>query len=176
MSIKESKITHLIREFLIQEGLLRQNLPDSEKKLEFGFQFVFPPGPVGQNMFVLKPKQKNLIVISCRIQISPQHVSALNSLKDNKKMQFFMDLRKFFLLKDIFFRIDIQNNRYEISDQIFLKKNGTISKNSFFRSVRKVFTCAAYSNMILSNYCSTKLKPEDLSKTEDFNSDFSLYS
>jgi len=173
--IEDSKIKHLIREYLIQEGLLRQNLPDSEKKLEFGFQFVFPPGPVSQNMFVLKPKQKNLIVISCRIQISPQHVTALNSLKDNKKMQFFVDLRKFFLLKDIFFRIDINNYRYEISDQIFLKK-GSISKNSFFRSVRKVFTCAAYSNMVLNDYCSTKMKPGEFPKPKDFQSDFSLYS
>lgn len=173
--IEESKIKHLIREYLIQEGLLRQKLPDSEKKLEFGFQFVFPPGPVSQNMFVLKPKQKDLIVVSCRIQISPQHVTALNSLKDNKKMRFFMDLRKFFLLKDIFFRIDIQNFRYEISDQIFLKK-GIISKNSFFKSVRKVFTCAAYSNMLLNDYCSTKMKPEEFPKPKDFESDFSLYS
>ena len=63
MSVEESKIKYLIREYLIEEGLLRQKLPDSEKKLEFGFQFVFPPSPVGQNMFVLKPKQKKLEVL-----------------------------------------------------------------------------------------------------------------
>ncbi len=70
----------------------------------------------------------------------------------------------------------VQKFRYEISDQIFLKKEGTISKNSFFKSIRKVFTCAAYSNMILTEYCMGKIKPGDYSKSKDFTSDFSLYS
>ncbi|MFW9771628.1 MAG: DUF2299 family protein [Candidatus Thorarchaeota archaeon] len=176
MAVEESKIKYLIREYLLEEGLLRQNLPDSEQKLEFGFRFVFPPTPIGQNMIALKPKNKNLIVISNPIQISPEHVTALNALKTNKKMRFFMDLRKFFLVKDVFFRIDIQNYRYEISDQIFLNDDNLISKNDFFKSIRKVFTCSAYSNMILNEYCSSTMKPEDFPKSKDFNSNFSLYS
>ncbi|MFX1497123.1 MAG: DUF2299 family protein [Promethearchaeota archaeon] len=176
MPVNESKIKYLIREYLLEEGLLRQNLPDNEQKLEFGFRFVFPPSPVGQNMIALKPKNKNLIVISNPIQISPEHITALNSLKANKKMRYFMDLRKFFLIKDVFFRIDIQNYRYEISDQLFFNEDDLISKNDFFRSIRKVFTCAAYSNMILNDYCSSTMKPEDFPKSKDFSSDFSLYS
>lgn len=176
MAVKESKIKYLIREYLLEEGLLRQNLPDSEQKLEFGFRFVFPPTPVGQNMIALKPKNKNLIVISNPIQISPEHVAALNALKANKKFRFFMDLRKFFLVKDVFFRIDIQNYRYEISDQLFFNEDNLISKNDFFKSIRKVFTCAAYSNMILNDYCSSTMKLEDLPKSKDFSSNFSLYS
>lgn len=177
MSDSESDIKHLIQEYLLDEGLLRNKIPTDGKKLEFGFQFIFPPaGPIAQKMVVIKPINKDLIVISNPIQIAPQHVKALNSLEDNRKIYFFMDIRKFFLVKDVFFRIDTQNSRYEISDQIFLKKDGTISKNSFFKSIRKVFTCSAYSNMILNEYCSGKIKPEDLSKSKDFTSDFSLYS
>ena len=85
-----------------------------------------------------------------------------------------MDIRKFFLAKDVFFRIDTQNFRYEISDQIFLKRDGTISKNSFYRSVRKVFTCSAYSNMVLNDYCLGKIKPEDITKAKDFTSSKSV--
>lgn len=176
MSVEENKTKHMIREYLIEEGLLRKNLPDNKNKLEFGFQFIFPPSPIGQNMIVLKPKDKNLIVISNQIQISPQHVEILNSLKENKKVQFFMDLRRMFLVKDVFFRIDVQNYRYEISDQIFLDKTGIISKNSFFQSIRKVFACAALSNMILNDYCLMKMKPEDFSKSKEFTSDFSFYT
>jgi hypothetical protein len=127
-------------------------------------------------MVVIKPKDKDLIIISNPVQISPQQVEVLNSLKDNRKVNFFMDIRKFFLAKDVFFRIDPQNFRYEISDQIFLKRDGTISKNSFYKSVRKVFTCSAYSNMILNDYCLGKIKPGDITKSDDFASDFSLYS
>ncbi|MBA7546767.1 hypothetical protein ES705_39164 [subsurface metagenome] len=182
MSNKESKIKSLIQEYLLDEGLLREKI--SNPKLDFGFQFIFPPGrdpmkrPIGRNMVVIKPKDKNLIIISLGTQISKPHVDALNSLKEDRKMQFFWDLRKFFLAKDLFYRIDIQNYRYEISDQIFLKDNGTVSKNKFFKSIRRVFDGSAYSNIILGEYCFGKIKPEDFMKPKDFasGSDFSLYS
>lgn len=175
MTNSESNIKNLIQEYLLDEGLLRNKIPLQDNKLEFGFQFVFPKN-FPQKMVVIKPKNKDMIIISNPIQIAPQHVDALNALEGNRKMFFFMDIRKFFFAKDVFFRIDTQNFRYEISDQIFLKRDGSISKNSFFKSIRKVFTCSAYSNMILNDYCSGKIKPEDITKSKDFTSDFSLYS
>ncbi|MFX0008245.1 MAG: DUF2299 family protein [Promethearchaeota archaeon] len=182
MSSKESKIKQVIHDYLLDEGLLRGKISDS--KVEFGYQFIFPPGKdplgrqVGRSMVVFKPKDKNLLIVSLGLQISDPHVKALDSLEMNKKMNFYMDLRKAFLLKDVFFRIDIKYNRYEIIDQFFLDKNEIVSKNSFFKTVRKVFNCAAYSNIILSEYCAGKVKPEDLLKSKDFDSDsnFSLYS
>jgi hypothetical protein len=167
---------------LLDEGLLREKI--SDPKVDFGFQFIFPPGKdplgrqVGRNMVVFRPKNKNLIIVSLGIQISEPHVKALDSLEKNKKLNFFMDLRKSFLLKDVFFRIDIKHYRFEIIDQYFLDKDENFSKNSFFKTVRKVFNCAAYSNIILSEYCVGKIKPEDFLKSKDFDSDsnFSLYS
>ena len=178
MSIKESKIKHLIREYLLDEGILRNKIPPAEKKLEFGFQFSFPPGQRGHMMVVFKPKEKDIIIVSLGTQISPLHVNALNSLKDNKKLQFFMDLRKYFLVKDVLYRIDIPNYRYEILDQYFLDKDGVISKNTFFDLVKKVFNCGVYSNIILGEYCAGKIKLEDFEKAKEFSSqsDFSLYS
>ncbi|MFX0073712.1 MAG: DUF2299 family protein [Candidatus Hermodarchaeota archaeon] len=182
MSVKDNKIKQLIHDYLLDEGLLREKI--SDPKVDFGFQFIFPPGkdplgrPVGRSMVVFRPKNKNLIIVSLGIQISKPHVKALDSLDQNKKINFFMDLRKSFLLKDVFFRIDIKNYRFEIIDQFFLDVNEVFSKNSFFKTVRKVFNCAAYSNIILSEYCAGKIKPEDLLKSKDFDSDsnFSLYS
>ena len=46
MKENSSNIRDLIQEYLLDEGLLRNKLPDADKKLEFGFQFVFPPGPL----------------------------------------------------------------------------------------------------------------------------------
>lgn len=182
MSSKESKIKKLIHDYLLDEGLLRGKI--SDPKVDFGYQFIFPPGKdplgrqLGRGMVVFRPKNKNLIIVSLGIQISDPHVKALGSLENNKKLNFFMDLRKSFLLKDVFFRIDIKNSRFEIIDQFFLNKDEVISKNSFFKTVRKVFNCAAYSNIILSEYCAGKIKPEDFLKSKDFDSDsnFSLYS
>lgn len=42
MSTKESKTKVLIREYLLNEGHLRENLKDP--KLDFGFRFEFPKG------------------------------------------------------------------------------------------------------------------------------------
>lgn len=173
--MSEIKIKSLIRDYLLEEGLLRKKIKDP--KLDFGFQFTFPPGPGGHVMAVFKPKNKDLIIVSSGTQISDQHINALNLLKNDRKLHYFMDLRKFFLLKDVFFRIDVNHYRYEISDQKFLNEDGTISKNSIFKSIRKVFNCAAYSNIILAQYCSGKIKEEDFDKSKDFTeSDFSLYS
>ncbi|MFX1454529.1 MAG: DUF2299 family protein [Promethearchaeota archaeon] len=182
MSDKVNLIKNLIQEYLLDEGLLREKITDPN--LDFGFQFIFPPGnnpegrPIGRVMVVIKPKNKTLISIILGTQISKPQIEALNSLKDNRKMQFFWDLRKFFLVKDLFYRIDVNNYRYEISDQIFLKNDGTISKNTFFKSIRRIFDGAAYSNILLGEYCSGKLKLDDLTKMKDFigGSDFSLYS
>lgn len=179
---KESKIKQVIQDYLLDEGLLRGKI--SDPKLDFGLKFIFPPGKdplgrqIGRNMVVIRPKNKNLLIVSLGIQISDPHVKALNSLENQIKFNYFMDLRKSFLLKDVFYRIDIKNYRYEITDQIFLNNDGFISKNSFFKSVRKVFNCAAYSNIILGEYCAGKIKPEDLMKSKEFTSgsDFSLYS
>jgi len=182
MSNKESKIKSLIQDYLLDEGLLRKKIPDP--KLEFGFQFTFPPGkdpmgrPIGKTMLAYKPKGKNLIVVSVGTQISQPHVNALNSLEESKKMNFFMDLRKYFLTKDVLYRMDLQNYRYEIIDQFFLPKSENIAKNTFFKIIRKVFNSMAYSNIILGEYCAGKVKLEDISKSKDFSpsSDFTLYS
>jgi len=171
--MSDLKTNDLIREYLLDEGILRKRIKDS--KLDFGFQFIFTTGQGKHIMAAFKPRAKDLVIISSGIQIAEQHIKALDSLENDKKMHFFMELRKFFLFKDVFFRIDVQNHRYEISDQIFLKKNGHVSKNSFFKSVRKVFNCAAYSNLLLAQYCSGKIFDEDFYKSKDF-SNFSLYS
>ena len=182
MSKNDSIIKSLVQDYLLDEGLLREKIPDP--KLDFGFQFTFPPGkdptgrPIGKNMLVYKPKDKNLLVISVGTALSQPHIKALNSLDETKKMNFFMDLRKHFLMKDVLYRIDIQNYRYEIIDQFFLPKSESISKDTFFKSVRKVFNSMAYSNIILGEYCAGKIKPEDISKSKEFSSgsDFTLYS
>ena len=120
----ENNIQHLIQDYLLDEGLLRGKI--SDPKVEFGFQFVFPPGkdplgrPIGRNMVIIQPKKKNIIIVSLGVQLSEPHIRALDSLENPKKLNFFMDLRKSFLLKDVFYRIDIKNHRYEIIDQIFL--------------------------------------------------------
>jgi hypothetical protein len=180
MSNEKQSTKELIREYLLDEGLLRKRLPT--EKLDFGFQFTFPPGsqpsgqPIGKNMAVFKPKNQDFIIIEIGTQISEGHQKALNSLKKERKMKFFMDLRKFFLIKNVYFAFDTENFRYKISEQIFLEKDKRVSKNAFFKAVRKIFNCAIYSNILLGEYCSGKISPEDISKPDEFSPGFSLYT
>ncbi|MFX1387116.1 MAG: DUF2299 family protein [Promethearchaeota archaeon] len=169
MSTEKSKIENLIQEYLLEDGLLRERLPDPNSKLDFGFVFTFPPGPKSQKMSILKPKNKNYIIIAIRTQISKPQINALNSLKGNKKMQFFIDLRKFLLIKEVFFRIDIPNYIYEINDQLYLNSEGIVSKDSFFKTIRKILYCFVYSNIILGEYLTGKEV-----QAEKFDTDFDL--
>ena len=177
---ESKKVENVIREYLLEETTIKKI---SEAKLDFGIQFKFPHGsdtsgrPIGQNMAVFKPQGKELLIISLGTQVSEPHQKALDSLEEEKKMRFFVDLRKLFLIKNLMFRIDIQNVRYEISEPIFLSPKKVPSKNTFFKNVRKVFSCAAYCQILLNEYCSGKVGKEDLGKTRDFTGPgFSLYS
>lgn len=173
MSINKITIENLIKDYLLEEGLLQEKIPNNNSKLDFGFFFSFPPGPTGQRLSVLKLKEKNLLIISINIQISKKHINILNSLKNQKKNQFFYELRKFFLIKEVNFKIDINNFRYEISDHIFFHENEVISKNLFYNIIRKIYYCFFYSNIILSEFCSGKEIP---SRKDNSQFNFSLYS
>ncbi len=168
--MSDYKIKDMIQDYLLDEGILREKL--SNPKIEFGFLISFPPGlNNGQKLNIFMPKNKDFLIISIGTQINQDQVNTLNSLGE-KKIHFFMNLRKLFLSKDVFFRIDSQNNRYEISDQIFLKSNGTISKNSLYKGIRKVFNVALYANTVLQEYCMGKISQDDITS----GSDFSLYT
>ena len=65
MSEKDNNIKFLILEYLSDENLQPNKIPDT--KLEFGFQFIYPPGkdpkgrPMGKGMVVFMPKNKHCI-------------------------------------------------------------------------------------------------------------------
>ena len=82
MSGKKTILENLIRDYLLEEGILRKKISDS--KVDFGFTFSFPPGPQSQGMSVFQPKNKNFIHVVIRVQLSKNHANTLNSLKDNK--------------------------------------------------------------------------------------------
>jgi hypothetical protein len=164
-----------IRNYLLDEEILRKRI--KSENVEFGFQFVFPPGEHKrvQSMNVFQPENKDLIIISIGTQISPHHVDALES--QGTQMQFFKELRKVLHLKNLFFFLDSKNYRYEISEQVFFDES-IISKNEFFRIVRNVFNIQAYSNLLLLDFCSGDIEPDDVGDAGglDSKSNFSLYT
>ena len=167
MSNRELNLEDLIREYLSDEGMLEEKLQGSD--FEFGFIISFPPGPKSQNMSIYKPKNKNSVYITIQTQIAEKYSKPLSSLKGNKTFQFFNGIRKYFLIKEVYFRIDPQNFKFEIHEQMYPDRDGFISKDTLFKGIQKVFYCYVFSHILLEELCSGK----DMTSTKF---DLSLYS
>ena len=108
-----------------------------------------------------------------RVHRISKNISSLKSQGSNHEMQYFSNLRKFFLFKEVFFKIDTQRYRYEISDQFFLENDGFIAKNYLFEKIKKMYFCYNYSGIITREFClgATKIDQESSS-----GFDYTLYS
>ena len=148
-------VEDLIREYLLEEGILKDKI-DSDK-FDFGFIISFPPGPKSQNLSIYKPKSMNGIFITIRFQISKEKAEIINSFEDKKKNQFFNNLRKYFLTKEVFYKFNFQNFIIEIHEQIYPDKEDYIAKNSLFKLIQKVFYCYLFSNLLIEEYCKGKI-------------------
>ena len=149
-------VEDLIREYLLEEGILKDKI-DSDK-FDFGFIITFPLGSKSQNLSVYKPKNMNGIFITVRFQISQEKAEIINSFKINKRNQLFSDLRKYLLIREVFFTFNFQNLIIEIHEQIYPNKEGFISKNSLFKLIQKVFYCYLFSNLLIEEYCTGKIR------------------
>jgi len=165
MSEKESKISALIREYLSNQELVWESIIDP--RFESGFRFMFPKGsdphgrPIGKNFVIVQPKNQDFVEISCGVRLSPAQVKALFSLGVDKRVQFFEDIKKIFLLKDVFYNIDTKNNKFAVIDVIYARQDGTISNTFFFKSVQKMFNCTTHAVLVLREYCAGKMQPEE---------------
>ncbi|MBY8987543.1 MAG: DUF2299 family protein [Candidatus Lokiarchaeota archaeon] len=154
MPTNKKSVEDLLREYLSEGGILKDEIYNP--KFDFGFIISFPPGPRSQNLSVYKPKNMNGIYITIRFQISQKKAEILNSLKDSKRHHYFTDLRKYLLIREVFFKINFQNLIIEIHEQIYPDKEGFISKNSLFKLIQKVFYCYLFSNLLLEEYLKEK--------------------
>jgi len=147
MPSDKNNLEDLLHRYLLEGDILKDKIVSTN--FDFGFIISFPPGPRSQNLSIYKPKNMNSIFITIRFQISKEKATILNSLKNEKKHQFFRDLRKYLLIREVLFRINFQNLIIEIHEQIYPDKEGYISKNSLFKLIQKVFYCYLFSNLLL---------------------------
>ncbi len=172
MDNNKQDIQNLIKIYLEQEGLLDKII--EEPGIKFGFQFNYPfskdlSSQKNQSIVLYQPNNKDFLIISISTQISKHHSKLfLNDL--NRKNQFFMDIKKIILIKNLFFRIDTRKDCYEISDQIFLDSIKQISKNEFYKRVRKLYNVHVYCNLILIEYCVDHSNIKDIKKLQEFDS------
>jgi len=150
MPSDKNNVENLLHKYLSEEGILKDKLESAN--FDYGFIISFPPGPRSQNLSVYKAKNVNSIFITIRFQISHGKAKILNSLKNQKRQEFFRDLRKYLLIREVLFKIDIQTLIIDIHEQIYPNKEGFISKNTLFKLIQKVFYCYLYCNLLLEDY------------------------
>jgi len=150
-SIDNESLEQKIVRYCTEEGILRMKLPENEK-VEFGFNVEFPPNhPMAKTMTVLQPKDKSFIIIQIGIKISPQHLSQLEEFK--LKRLFFDMLKRMLLSKNLIFKLEIEQNRFMISEQIY--EDG-LNMNAFYRYLREIFNTSLTTNLLLTDIVTRK--------------------
>jgi hypothetical protein len=158
MPNKNATIEKLIHGYLLEEGVFKNKLIND--KFDFGFVISFQPGSKIESLSVYKPKNMNCIFITIRFKISKEKISALDSFKDNRKLQFLNSLRKYLLIKEVYFKFDYKEDIIEIHEQIYPDQENFISKEALFKLIQKVFYCFLFSNQLLDEYCTKKKIPK----------------
>ena len=123
-----------VKQWLSDEDLLREMKYD--ENADFHYIIEFPKENI---MDVVKPRDKDCIVIACATQVAPQHTSLMQSSDDKTRKEFIMDLN--FALNSylVDYELKVSNDilqQFVITDQIF--EDG-LTKNELIRSLKRVF-------------------------------------
>ena len=150
-SIDNESLEQKIVRYCTEEGILRMKLPENEK-VEFGFNVEFPPNhPMAKTMTVLQPKNKSFVVIQIGIKISPQHLASLEKFK--LKGLFFDMLKRMLLGKNLIFKLEVVQNRFMLSEQIY--EEG-LNMDIFYRYLREIFNTSLTTNLLLTDIIARK--------------------
>lgn len=127
-------IEEQIERWLLDEDCLREMKYD--ENADFHFIVEFPKENI---MDVVKPKDKDCIIIACATQVAPQHLDLMKSADSKTQRDFILDLN--FGLNNFLVDFELQVNQnilqqFVITEQIF--EDG-LTKNEFIRTLKRVF-------------------------------------
>ncbi|WP_407391414.1 DUF2299 domain-containing protein [Methanobrevibacter sp.] len=129
MNIEEN-----VKKWLLEEDFLREMKYD--ENADFHFIVEFPKENI---MDVVKPKDKDCIVIACATQVAPQHKSLMENHDSQTQKDFILDLN--FGLNSFLVDYELKINQnilqqYVVTDQIF--EDG-LTKHELIRTLKRVF-------------------------------------
>lgn len=123
-----------VEKWLSEEDLLREMKYD--ENADFHFIIEYPNENI---MDVVKPKDKDCLIIACATQVAPEHINLMTSADMNTKKDFILDLN--FGLNNYLVDFELQVaedilRQFVVTDQIF--EDG-LTKNEFIRTLKRVF-------------------------------------
>ena len=123
-----------IEKWLLEEDLLREMKYDENADYHFIIEF-----PKENIMDVVKPKDKDCIVVACATQVSPEHANLMIPADSYTKKDFILDVNFGLNSFLVDYELKINNEvlqQFIISDQIF--EDG-LNKDTFIRALKRVF-------------------------------------
>ena len=123
-----------IRTWLMDEEILLEKKFD--ENADFHYIVEFPKENI---MDVVKPRVKDLIVVACATQVSPEHLSLMKASSPKNRRDFLFDLQ--FGLNSYLVDFDLNVNK-DILQHFVVTSNvyeDGISKNEFMRTLNRVF-------------------------------------
>ena len=129
MSIEEN-----IKQWLTDEDFLREVKYD--ENADFHFIVEFPKENI---MDVVKPKDKDSLIIACATQVAPQHKTLMENADINTKKEFILDLNFGLNTFLVDFELQVNNDilqQFVITEQIF---EDALTKDMLYRTLKRVF-------------------------------------
>lgn len=123
-----------VRLWLTDEDFLREVKYD--ENADFHFIVEFPKDNI---MDVVKPKDKDCIVIACATQVAPQHLDLMKRADMKTQKDFIMSLNFGLNQFLVDYELQVSNDilqQFVVTDQIF--EDG-LTKNEFIRTLKRVF-------------------------------------
>ncbi|MFX1297991.1 MAG: DUF2299 family protein [Promethearchaeota archaeon] len=149
MNTKE--IEKKIKDWCTDEGIFKIKRPN-DSKADFIFDLTYPfnhPRPM--HFLALVPKERDFLRIICGTKISPPHLQCLKKVEVCQK--FLQQFTKTVLFLQVIHSIKHEKNVpvfWELSDQIYFDG---LSKNEFFKSIRKIYFATISAILILNELC-----------------------
>ena len=123
-----------VEKWLSEEDLLREMKYD--ENADFHYIIEFPNDNI---MDVVKPKDKDCVVIACATQVAPQHQNLMISSDKNTQREFIMELNFGLNQFLVDYELKVSNDilqQFVITEQIF--EDG-LTKNELIRTVKRIF-------------------------------------
>ena len=131
----------LVKEWLLEEGILKSEVPDEMADWHYVVEF---PAKSNQVSDIVKPKDKRMILLLSGIVLSESHYRAFNSLTPEEKQKLVHKWKMDLIFRRADFRLipDAMNlQRVEFSIPIF---EDALSKSSVIEALRELFKCKLY--------------------------------
>ena len=123
-----------IRTWLMEEDALLEKKFD--ENADFHYIIEFPKDNI---MDVVKPRNKDAVVIACATQVSPEHINLMNSSTPENRKDFLFDLQ--FGINSYLVDFDLNVNKdilrhFVVTNTVY--EDG-LTKNEFMSTINRVF-------------------------------------